>query len=102
MSPTQRWFGAAASNSRFSTFGAIGWACSLIVVERYRLRTRATSSASRISRMTRFRPTCSSSRSACTRGLPYVFRLWANEAAIFTFSRSSFWSWSDGPRFNHA
>ena len=41
VSPTQRWLGASASNSRSSMLGAIGWSCSLIVVHLYRRRTRA-------------------------------------------------------------
>ena len=60
VSPTQRWLGASASNSRASRFGAIGWSCSLIVVHRYRRRTRAFRPSCCISRMTRLRLTCSS------------------------------------------
>lgn len=78
MSPTQRWFGADAVNSRQSTLGAIGWSWLLSVVSLNRLRTRALSPSSCMMRMTRLRPTflpSSSTRSRSTRGEPYVRRL---------------------------
>src|SRR5215203_6477711 len=52
--------------------GATGWSCSLIVVDRKRLRARARSPSSRINRPTRFSLTRSpaSCRSFQTRGRP--------------------------------
>jgi hypothetical protein len=72
VSPTQRWLGRSAANCRFNRLGGSGCSLGATDVTRYRLRTRATSPSSCMSRMTRLRLTRRAFlwSSRWTRGLP--------------------------------